>query len=354
MHRDFLFVGTYTDESGSEGIYNFALDEKTGLPEKRQSFGRCSNPSFLVTRGDRLYAVNELPDKGLVTACAVGQDGALQYINELATPGNGMCHLSIHPGGQLAFAANFGSGDVVACGIGEDGALIEVLDHVVHNGSGPVPRWQEQPHLHSTTPSADGRYLVAADLGSDRLTVYEPDGKTGKLRLNEKCTGVQVAPGSGPRHFAFHPGGRYAYLVNEISNALDVFAYEAADGVLVLKDTLPLLPEGFAGYSHAADIHLSPDAAFVYASNRGCDGITVFRIEQEGAALRRAGFYPTGGKEPRNFCISPDGALLIAANQNSNNVVAFARDAQSGALGQKCWELDVPKPVCVVWHTIKD
>jgi len=210
------------------------------------------------------------------------------------------------------------------------------------------PHRQEGPHAHSVTLDAAGRFVFAADLGIDKIMVYRLAEPSGVLEPHEPPS-VSLTPGSGPRHFAFHPNGRFAYVINELSNTVAVFAYDAVAGKLNQAQTVNTLPEDFQGNNSTAEVRVHPSGRFVYGSNRGHDSIAVFQADAETGRLTPAGHAATGGKTPRNFNIDPSGRYLLAANQDTGNVVAFAIDAVTGALTATGQEVKVPCPVCVAF-----
>jgi 6-phosphogluconolactonase len=210
------------------------------------------------------------------------------------------------------------------------------------------PHRQEGPHAHSVTLDAAGRFVFAADLGMDKIMVYRLSEPDGVLEPNEPPFAA-LTPGSGPRHFAFHPNGRFAYVINELSNTVAVFEYDADAGKLTHVETVNTLPEDFKGDNTTAEVRVHPSGRFVYGSNRGHDSIAVFQVNGETGGLTPAGHTSTGGKTPRNFGIDPSGRYLLAANQDTGNVVAFAIDRETGALTATGQEISVARPVCVTF-----
>lgn len=354
-----MYVGTYTQtnspaEHRDEGIFVFRFDAGTGALERLSSAGGALNPSFLALhpKGRFLYAVGEIAgyqgqESGAVHAYARDPaTGALTHLNGQSSVGTGPCHLSVEATGRYVLAANYGSGSVLTLPIRADGSLGEASDFVQHQGASVNPQRQERPHAHSIMVSPDNRFAFAPDLGLDQVLCYRLDLERGKLVSNDP-PGVQVAPGAGPRHFDFHPNGRWAYLINEIGNTLSAYAYDAARGALTLLNTVPTLPAGFSGTSHTADVHVHPLGRFVYGSNRGHDSIAICAIDQGTGQVSVVGQESTQGKSPRNFAIDPTGTFLLAANQSTGNIVVFRIDAQSGCLSSTGHSAQVPAPVCL-------
>ena len=347
-----VYVGTYTrGDTGSEGIYRAELDVASGELTVRGVAARAANPSFLALSADggRLYAVSEVSDhdgapQGATAAYRVGADGALAPLGWQRTGAPGPCHVAVHPSGALAFAANYAGGALTMYRCAADGALGERLLTLHHEGRSVDPERQQEPHPHSVNLSPDGAFLYVPDLGIDRIVSYRIDAAAGTLTA---AGSAALAPGSGPRHFTFHPRGRVAYVINELASTITALAYDAADGGLTELQTVSTLPAGFAGSSHCADIHVHPSGRFVYGSNRGHDSIAIFAVGGDGR-LDPVGHEPTQGSTPRNFTLDPSGALLLAANQRSDSIVSFRVDPDSGRLQPTGHRAAVPAPVCLV------
>jgi len=230
--------------------------------------------------------------------------------------------------------------------IREDGSLGPATDFVQHEGSSVHPRRQKRPHTHSITLDPANRRAFAADLGLDKILGYQVDLKNGQLMPGDPPW-TEVAKGAGPRHFAFRPGGKFAYLINELANSIVAYAYDESSGGLDEIQTVSSLPDDFAGTSYCADVHVSPDGRFLYGSNRGHDSIAVFGIDPQTGRLTPIEHVPTGGETPRNFGIDPTGRYLLAANQKSGNIIVFSIDQQTGRLVETGHRVEVPMPMCV-------
>lgn len=350
QNRIAVYFGTYTGPK-SKGIYLSQLDLSSGKLSAPTLAAEIEQPSFLALHPDRrfLYAVNETGGgrrgTGQVTAFAVAADGKLTLLNQQPSRGSGPCHLVVDRAGKNLLLANYGGGSVAAFPISADGRLGESTGFIQHSGSSANPQRQKEPHAHSINLDAANRFAVAADLGLDKVLVYRFDPEKGTLSPNEPPS-TSVKAGSGPRHFAFHPSGRSAYVINELASTVTAFQYDAGQGVLKEIQTLSTLPRDFKGESYTAEVQVHPSGKFLYGSNRGHDSIAVFAIEANGT-LRFIETTATGGKTPRNFGISPDGRYLLAANQESHNVVVFRIDPKSGRLTSTGSILEVPSPVCV-------
>lgn len=350
-----VYVGTYTHKGTSEGIYIYRLAMATGVLTPVGVAGGVQNPSFLALDPQRryLYAVNETmtfdgQPGGGITAFAVDlQSGALTYINSQCTHGGAPCHVSVDQTGRFVYVANYMGGNVAAFPVRADGGLDPASAVVQHTGSGVNPRRQEGPHAHSITLDPTNRFAFVADLGIDKVMVYRLDLESGTLPPHTPPA-VGVEAGAGPRHMAFHPNGRYAYLITEMGNTIIAYAYDAARGTLDARQTVPALPVDFTGQSTCADIHVAPSGKFLYGSNRGHDSIVIYAIDAETGLLTYVGHAPTLGKTPRNFALDPTGTYLFVAHQDSNTIVTFRIDLETGHLTPTGQVTEVPMPVCVI------
>jgi len=343
-----LYVGTYTGR-GSEGIYGFRMDLTTGALLPVADPAPMENPSFLAADpgGRYLYAVAETHPEGCVAAFRVAPEtGELAPINRRSSHGSSPCHLCVDGTGRFVVVANYGSGSVALLPVGEGGELEEACCVVQHEGSGADPGRQEGPHAHSVTLSPDNLRVFAADLGCDKVFIYRLDAAKGKLAPNDPAFAA-LKPGAGPRHFDFHPNGRFAYTINELDSTVTAFAYDAGRGSLSPIQLIGTLPEGFQGNNSTADVHVHPSGKFLYGSNRGHNSIAIFAVDSDTGKLRALGHESTQGKTPRNFGLDPSGTLLLAANQDSGNVVVFRIDPKTGLLKATGSSLSVGAPVCV-------
>jgi 6-phosphogluconolactonase len=347
-----VYIGTYTGPK-SKGIYQMRLDLATGALSAAEVAAETTNPTFLAIHPNRrfLYAVSEVGGpKGktdaAVSAFAIAPDtGALTFLNKQSTRGEGPCYVAVDKAGKNALAANYGSGSVCVLPIGQDGCLAEATASIQHTGSGPNPKRQQGPHAHSINLDPTGRFALAADLGLDKILIYRFDSTKGTLAPNDPAA-ASVAPGAGPRHLAFHPNGRFAYVINEMANTVTAFGWDASRGAFDELQSVPTLPADWQGQSTTAEVQVHPSGRFLYGSNRGHDSIAVFAVGDDGRLTPR-GHQPTQGKNPRNFGIDPTGAWLLAANQNSDTVVVFRIDPATGGLTPTGAPAAVPSPVCV-------
>ena len=343
-----LFVGTYTD-LGAEGIYTCRMNAATGAIECIDVQPGVENPTFLAIdpSGEHLYAVSEqMSGDGEISAYAIDRHGSLTLLNMEHTGGAGPCHVQVDRTDSYVVVANYFGGSVCLLPIKPDGSLGARSDFVQHRGSSIDPERQRQAHAHCVMIDRANALVYACDLGIDAIVVYRIDHAAGRLVELPDLT-VPAEPGDGPRHFTFHPAGRYAYLANELGSAVSVYDYDAPSGALTFQQRVSTLPATWSGENTSADIHVSPDGRFVYASNRGHDSIAAFAVEPDSGRLTSLGQTSTRGEVPRNFLITPDGRFLLAANQNSGNIVVFRVDQTSGRLEFSGQEAAVPAPVCL-------
>lgn len=354
-----VYLGTYTAKK-SKGIYAYRFDAATGRSTWLGLMAETTNPSFLAVDPNRrfLYAVNEVTNyeggkSGGVSAFAIDRKtGKLSFLNEVPSRGADPCTVALDKTGKNVLVANYTGGSVAAFPVLADGRLGEASAFVQHTGSSVDRERQEGPHAHMIGLSPDNRFALAADLGLDELLVYRFDPAKGSLELNDPPF-AKVHPGAGPRHFVFHPNGRFVYVISEMKSLVTAFSYDAAGGVLHELQTISALPKGFAGVSDCAEIDVHPSGRFLYGSNRGHDSIAVFAIDGAKGTLAPVEHVSTEGKTPRHFAIDPTGAYLFAANQDSDNIVVFHIDPATGRLTPTGQALDAPSPVCVTFVAVE-
>lgn len=260
--------------------------------------------------------------------------------------GAGPCHLTVDSRGRNVLVANYGSGSIAVLPIGYDGRLSEASEFIQHSGSSVNPKRQQGPHAHSINLSPDNRFAIVADLGLDQVLVYRFNPAYSTLAVNDPPF-TKMNPGAGPRHFAFHPSGKFAYVISELQSTVTAFAWAAGPGTLSEIQTISALPKDFSGESYCAEVQVHPSGKFLYGSNRGHDSIAVFTVDENKGTLTPVEYASTQGKWPRNFGIDPSGAFLLAANQNSDNITVFRIDAKTGQLKPTGQTLEVGAPVCV-------
>lgn len=353
-----VYVGTYTT-GDSKGIYTFELDLESGQATEPKLAAELRNPSFLAFDPTHkyLFAVNEVADfpgvppgprgAGGVTSFRIdAATGQLTKLNDQLSGGGGPCHLSVDATGKNVLVANYGGGSVAVLPINADGTLKPASSFIQHEGTSVDPRRQEGPHAHSVNLSADNKFAFVADLGLDKVLIYRFDAEQGKLTPNDPPF-AQVKPGGGPRHFAFHPNGKFAYTNNEMTLVETAFSYNAAAGSLTPVQDISTLPaDANRDGASTAETLAHPSGKFLYVSNRGHGTIAIFQIQANGQ-LKAAGHAPSGGKVPRNFGMDSQGKFLLSANQDNAVIRVSKINQDSGALEPTGQELHVPNPVCV-------
>ena len=350
-----LYVGTYTQEgSKSKGIYAYRFDPSTGESTSLGLAAETTNPSFVAIHpnGHFLYAVNEVgnyegANSGGVSAFSIDRaTGKLTFLNEVRSRGADPCYIIVDKTGKHVLVANYTGGSIAVFPIDETGKLGEASAFVQHTGHGADPKRQEGPHAHSIDLSPDNRLAFVDDLGLDELLVYRFDSSNGTLTPNDPPF-VKLDAGAGPRHFALHPSGKFAYVVAEMASSVTAMSVDLKTGKLARLQTISTLPKDFKGENDDAEIAVHPSGKFLYASNRGHDSIAVFAIDGKKGTLTKVDDVPTQGKTPRSFEIDPTGHFLLAENQKSDNIVVFRIDQNTGRLTATGQKLEVGSPVCV-------
>ena len=358
-----VYIGTYTGPK-SKGIYLFELK-----PEKPPSqniplapmgvAAETRNPSFLVIDSKRnlLFAVNEIDRfegkaSGGVSSFRIdANSGKLTPINQQPSMGTGPCHLTLDRPGKNVVVANYNSGSVAVIPVAPDGRLGEPSDVVQHTGSSVDPARQKGPHAHCARFDPAGRYLFVCDLGLDKVMAYNLDSGKGKLSPLDPPFAT-VKPGSGPRHIAFRPDARFAYVINEMASSITAFSYDASKGRLHEIETVSSLPPRFQGNNSGAEIEVDASGKFVFASNRGSDSVTAFRIDPAKGALTYVDEQSSGGKTPRHFGIDPTANFMLICNQNSDNILPCLIDHGTGRLRPSGVLASAPSPVCAAFWKV--
>lgn len=345
--KDYIvYIGTYTGPK-SKGIYAW---RKSG--NKFTSLGcvgEVTSPSFLTLSdsGKNLYCVGE-SNSGMVTAFSVDRaSGMLTKLNDTSSRGSGPCYISLDHTQKNALVANYGSGSVAVIPLEADGRVKPASDFVQHTGGpGADGKRQDKPHAHCIKAARGNKLVLATDLGLDQVKVYKFDAAKGTLTPNDPPAG-KLKPGSGPRHFTFHPTLRdRLYVIDELASTVTVFNWNGDKGSMEEIQTISTVPEDFKGENTTAEVVAHPNGKFLYGSNRGHDSIAAFRIDGSGK-LTAMGHTKTGGHIPRNFAIDPAGTMLFAANQNSNDIFLFNLDPSAGKLTPTGERWEVGSPVCV-------
>jgi len=345
----FLYVGTY-----GKGVYAYRLD--TSTPTKLEPLGltgEVTNPSFLATDSKfrYLYAVSELEGNvdGAVAAFAIDRKtGSLRFLNSASSNGEAPCHLAVDRSDKLVAVANYGTGNVAVFPIQSEGHLGSMSELLRAQGSSVNRKRQEGPHAHEVVISADNRIAYVPDLGLDEIRMYKVDPAAEKLAPHDPPY-TKAEPGSGPRHLAFSPDGKYAYVIHELEPFITVFEHNAENGTLRPVQKVPMTPPGFKGETGPAEIAVDRAGKFVYASNRGPGTIAVFAVNGSDGKLKQIQIAPTGDTWPRAFEFDPTGHFLFAGDQKANHFVIFSIDPASGKLSLTGEKFDVPSPVCFLF-----
>jgi len=350
-----VYLGTYTGgKDGSKGIYKCTFDAATGKLGEPELVAETTNPSFLTISPDRkyLYAVGEISNfggsknVGAVTAFAIEpKTGKLKELNAQPSGGAGPCHVSMDRTGKVVLVANYGGGSCASLPVLNDGKLGEPASVMQHKGTGADKSRQEAPHAHSINIDPSNKFAICADLGLDQLLVYRLDASRGTLTPSEPPFAA-VAPGAGPRHFAFHPTKPMAFVINEMKCTLNSLKFDAAKGTFTILDTASTLPREVGKGDSTAEVVVHPSGKWVYGSNRGHNSIVAFEVNEEGK-LKLIGHQGEGIKTPRNFNIDPTGQWLLVGNQDGGSVVVFKIDPKTGALEKTGTTVKVGSPVCI-------
>jgi 6-phosphogluconolactonase len=351
----FVYFGTYTSQR-SKGIYVAEFDPSSGRLTTPQLAAETRNPTFLALDPNRhfLYAVNEVSDigadgQGAVSAFKVDpQSAKLTVLNQQPSGGAGPCHLAVSANGTCVLVANYVSGSVAVLPIESDGRLLKPSSSIQHHGSSVNHQRQEGPHAHFVTWDPANRLVLACDLGLDKVLIYHLGGAPLSLTANDPPF-FTLKPGSGPRHLAFHPNGKIAYIINELSSSLTVCSYDGQRGELKEIQTVSTLPDNFSGANTCAEVAVHPSGRFVYASNRGHDSIAVFWVDPASGIVQCVQHQLIQGKTPRHFAIDPTAKWLLAEAQDSNRVVVFSLNAETGRLAPTEQSQSIGAPVCAVF-----
>ncbi len=350
-----LLVGTQT-KGDSKGIYGYRFDSGTGELVQVGLAAEASNPTFLALSpgGDMIFVANELDryeGKASGAVSSYGLDrrtGSLTKISEVASLGGGTCHVAVDRTGQSVFAANYGGGSAASFSVSADGRLSPAVSFEQYSGHGPNRDRQEAPHAHRVTVSPDNRFLLVNDLGLDQIHIYNLDAATAKLTPNDPPA-WRSAPGAGPRALRFHPNGRWAYCVTELTSMVDVLRWDGVRGTLERVQEISLRVPEFKGMTTGCDIVFDRSAEFAYAADRFDDVIVTFAVSPVDGRLTLLDRIPCGGKVPRHLALDPSGRWLLVANQTSDNIAVLARDVRSGRLTEAAKSFPLSTPHCLVF-----
>ncbi|WP_429657035.1 lactonase family protein [Bacillus anthracis] len=344
-NKEFIgYVGTYTKEN-SEGIYKFTLDTEAKKISNVTLAAKLDNPTYVTINrnNEYLYSVVKEGESGGVAAYSINsKTGELTEENRQVVEGASPCHVSVDSGNHTVVTANYHKGTIESFEVNEDGTINPATSIMAHEGSGPNKERQEKPHAHYGGYTPDEKYVVGVDLGIDKIITYEI-----KDSVLTEVNRLSVNPGSGPRHITFHPNGKYAYVMTELSSEVIVLTYNPAEGSFTELQYISTIPEEFDENNQGSAIHISSDGRFVYAGNRGHNSITVFSVDKNSGKLTFMEHTSTEGNWPRDFVLDPTEKFLIATNEKSHNLVLFLRNETTGKLTLLQSDVAVPEPVCV-------
>ena len=348
-----IYLGTYTRNSTSKGIYAVWLDAETGALSTPVVAAEAVDPAWLTLSPDRklLYAIHASPTQARGFRVDEVNGRLVAFPTDEPPPGsspvNPPSHLAVDASGRALLAANYRDGFVASIPIRADGTL-GAPALIRHDGKGTHPTRQEKPHVHSVTLSPDNRFVIVADLGLDRIYSYALDPAAAKLAPANPPF-VATAPGSGPRHFKFGRDGGHGYVINELASTVTVYDYDLPRGALTPKQTVSTVPADSKGQNTTAEVRVHPNGKFLYGSNRGDDSIAVYSIHGTTGELTPIEIVKSGGKTPRNFALSPDGKWLVCGHQDTPLLTVFRVDGSSGRLIRTDYTADAPSCVCVLF-----
>lgn len=347
----FAYIGTYT-KTKSKGIQLCKFDTATGKLTYVGLAAETTNPTFLSVHPNQkfLYSVCEVSggakQSGAEAFSIDPATGMLKLLNQESSVGAGATALTVDRTGKCIIVANYGSGSVCAMPIKADGSLGAHTSFFQHEGFSANKARQTGPHAHSANVDPSNQFGLVCDLGLDKVFVYKLDAAAAKLTPNTPPS-VSTQPGSGPRHLAFHPNGKWVYVIHELDNTMTTYAWDGAKGTLTPLQTISTLPADFQDKSACAEVEVHPNGRFVFGSNRGHESIATFSVDQATGKLTLVGTESTQGKHPRFFTLDPSAKWLLCGNQNTDNLVIYSVDDQTGKLKPTGQQLEIGAPVCI-------
>lgn len=344
-----LLIGTYT-QKGSKGIYLFRFDTATGKATEISHTDSAKNPSYLTISKDKqnVYAVNESAE-GSVSVYSL-KNNQLNLLQNKSSKGASPCYIALSPDQRNLFVANYMGGSLTSFHRFADGQISNPQQFIQHSGSSVNKGRQEKAHVHGLFFSPEGKYLLTPDLGTDQVSIYPYQFKNSPPLDEQKAKNIPSSPGAGPRHLTFSANGKFIYIIEELTGSISVYRF--TKGVASFIQTLAIHPAAATTIHGSADIHLSPDGLFLYATNRGTENNIVKLPVLPNGKLdeKHISYYSTQGNAPRNFTMTPDGNWLLVANQESDNVIVFKRNATTGELTNTGNSIKVSMPVCLLFY----
>lgn len=348
------YFGSYSDKQSS-GVHVYILDEQTGKLSLVDQVAGLLNPTFMTISDDKglLYTytqADEGRDSGSIITYRIDpQTGKLSEAGQQPSQDKSATHINLDHAERFAMTVSYSEGTINLFPVSANGEVGPLSDKVRHEGASVVPKRQASAHPHSIYTDPSDQFVIVPDLGMDKVMVYRLDREQGKFKLHDE---VAVAPGAGPRHFAFHPGHKYAYVINELNSSVTAFTFDQQAGKLQEIQTISTLPDDFIGTSSCAEVQVSPCGTYLYGSNRGHDSIVVFAIDSNSGKLTLVQHISTGGEHPRHFSLTPSGRYLLAANKDSDSVHIFKVDRDSGKLKPTGEQVTMPQPTCVRFYKL--
>ncbi len=343
LHAQPVFIGT-----GDKAIYLSDFDPEKGTLTEPSVAIEFKQPGFLALHPEKpiLYSIG---GGNQVAGFTIGEDNSLSLLGQASCGGNGPCHLAVDASGRTLSVANYGGGSVSTIRLDADGKPGEPVTQMKVEGSGPNERRQKEPHTHGVYFDNANRFLFAPDLGADKTMIYKFDPATSEITPNEPAY-LKAPPGSGPRHMAFSPDEKHAYIINELTGTVTSAEFNKDSGALTDIQTIATLPADFKENNTTAEIEVHPTGDYVYASNRGHDSIVVYKRDKETGKLTFIQHAPCGGKAPRHFKIDPSGKWLLCGHQDSNTISVLPLDPATGKLGDPQSTVKAPAPICILFR----
>lgn len=349
-----LWIGTGGGDA--KGIYRADFDPETGKIGGVSLAAEYGGPGFLALYPEKslLYAIGSPREafadgSGAVAVFSIGADASLEFLAEASSGGRGPCHLALDAEGRTLAVANYSDGRIATIRLDENGRPGNAVSVITNTGKGPNAERQEGPHAHGVYFDTANRHLFVPDLGLDKVLVYRFSAETSEISAHTPAA-LETAPGAGPRHMAFSPDERHAYVINELDQTVLVADHGKGRGTFEAKQTVPTLPADFTEFNKISEIEVHPNGRFVYGSNRGHDSIVVFRRDEKTGELAFVQHAPCGGKTPRHFKIDPTGRWLLCAHQDSDSIAVLPLDPETGRLGAPVSIVSCPRPICLLFR----
>lgn len=342
-HAQPLYIGT-----DANGIFISQFDAENGTLTEPKLAAEIKQPGFLAFHPEKplLYTI---AGDNKVASFTIGEDNALTPLDTRSSGGGGPCHLAIDPTGNTVAVANYGDGSVTTIRLDDAGKFGDVVTKFEIQGSGPNEKRQKRAHTHGVYFDQAGNFLFAPDLGADKTAAFKFDSSTSTFEPTEQAE-LKAPPGSGPRHMAFSPDEKHAYIINELTGTVTVAEYTKETGEFKDIQTIDTLPGDFTEYNKTSEIEVHPNGNFVYGSNRGHESIVVYQRDPNSGLLKLVQHAPCGGKTPRHFKIDPSGKWLICAHQDSDTISVLSLDPETGKLGEPQSTVSAPRPICVLFN----